>query len=275
MNKEDFFISQISKESKKYIGDDGVVIGDFVYSKDCFFENVHFKREWMSLREIAKKSMLINISDVIVMNAVPKYALIGIAIPKSYSKADIEELASGFLEIAKEFDIKIIGGDTIANSKLDISITIVSQTKKPIYRKGLKDKNLIAFSGDIGRVKRDLNRLLRGNLVNSQSKFRDIELKPKLFYEISKYINIAMDISDGIAFELERISKINRFGFKFTQKISKFDITSGEEYEILFGFDKRYKRKIESIFRKYRVKLNLFAKVQRGKYKNPFKNHHF
>jgi len=112
MNKEDFFIKQFS--NSKFIGDDGAVVpfeGQgareegreyFVYSTDAFFENVHFKREWMSLKQIARKAMLINISDAVVMNAVPKYALLTVAIPSSYSYGDLKELAKGFKEVAKK-----------------------------------------------------------------------------------------------------------------------------------------------------------------------------
>ena len=39
----------------------------------CIFENVHFKKEWMSLKQIAYKSMIVNISDAIVMNAKPLF----------------------------------------------------------------------------------------------------------------------------------------------------------------------------------------------------------
>ena len=34
---------------------------------------------------------------------------------------------------ARDFNFEIIGGDTIENSKLDISITIVSKTKKILF----------------------------------------------------------------------------------------------------------------------------------------------
>ena len=43
MNKEDFFIKQFKSKKNKIIGDDGAVIGKYVYSMDAFFENVHFQ----------------------------------------------------------------------------------------------------------------------------------------------------------------------------------------------------------------------------------------
>jgi len=275
MNKEDYFIKQFKNNHKNIIGDDGAVIGSTVYSMDAFFENIHFKREWMSLKQIARKAMIVNISDAIAMNAKPKYALLSVAIPKSFSKEDLRELAKGFKCVAKKFGIKIIGGDTISNNKLDISITIISKTKKPVYREGLKKDDLLCFSGELGTCKKDLESLLNGKKVSKKSKFINPKLKPKFFYEIAPYINCALDISDGLFFELERLSNINSLGFNFFNKISKEVGCSGEEYEILFSFSQKNKEIISKIARKHKVKLNIFAKAVDGTYKCDCQNHHF
>jgi len=275
MNKEDYFIKQFTNNKKNIIGDDGAVIGSYVYSMDAFFEDVHFKKEWMSLRQIARKAMLVNISDAIAMNAKPKYALLSVAIPKSYSEDDLKELASGFKNIAKKFGIKIIGGDTISNIKLDISITIISKTKTPILRKGLKKGELLCYTGELGTCKKDLEALFKGKEISKKSKFIKPKLNPEFFYEIASYVTSALDISDGLFFELERLSKINGLGFKFFNKIDKDIGCSGEEYEMLFSFKKEDKKRIEEIANKHNVKLNIFAKAVDGKYINDCKNHHF
>ena len=275
MNKEDFFIKQFKSKKNKIIGDDGAVIGKYVYSMDAFFENVHFKREWTSLKQIAQKAMLINISDAIVMNAIPKYALLSVAIPKSYTKDDLKNLASGFKSIAKKFGITIIGGDTISNEKLDISVTIISYTKNPIMRTGTKKGNLVAHTGTLGSSKVDLEKLLNQKKVSLKSKFLKSKLQPAFFYEVSKYVNSAMDISDGLFFELERLSKANKIGFDFFDEINKDIACSGEEYEILFTFEKKHKKIVEKIAKKYDVSLNIFAKAKNGKFNSDCKNHHF
>ncbi len=275
-NKESFFIKQFTKS--KYIGDDGAVVGRYVYSMDAFFENVHFKREWMSLKQIAAKSMLVNISDAIVMNAKPKYALLSVAIPNSYGKKELDELASGFKRTAKKFGIEIIGGDTISNNKLDISITIISKVRKgskTTLRDGVKKDHLVCYTGTLGNVKKDLESLLEGKKVSKKSKFIKPKLKPKFFYEVSPYVSAAMDISDGLYFELSRLSKQNKLGFELTKKIKKDIGCSGEEYEILFTFDKKYKEKIENIAYKHNVKLNIFGKAIDGEFKSCCEEHHF
>lgn len=273
LNKENYFIKQFKKS--KYIGDDGAVIGNQVFSIDTFFEDVHFKREWMSLKQIAIKAMLVNISDAIVMNAVPKYALLTVAIPSSFTKRDLKQLASGFKKVVKEYNMEIIGGDTIANDKLDISVTIISKTKKPVFRSGTKKGDLACYTGDLGTTKKDLEVLFSGKKITKKSKFITPQLKAEFFYEIAPYINSALDISDGLFFELERLSKINNIGFKFKDKISKEVGCSGEEYEILFTFDTSAKKQIKKIAKKYKIKLNIFAKATKDKYRCKCKGHHF
>lgn len=273
MNKEDFFIKHIS--NSKYIGDDGAFIDGFVYSMDAFFENVHFKKEWMSLKQIAYKSMIVNISDAIAMNAKPKYALLSVAIPKNYTNEDLKNLTKGFKKACKEFDIKIIGGDTIQNEKLDISITIVSKTSKPIFRTGVKSGDFVCYTGTLGESKKDLDRLFKNEKISKKSKFVKPVLNPEFFYNIAKYVNASMDISDGLFLDLEKLSKSSNVGFEFFENISEDIGISGEEYELLFTFDEKNREKIEKIAKKYNVKLNIFAKAISGEFKTEYKNHHF
>ncbi len=273
MNKEEYFIKQFS--NSKLIGDDAAIIGQYSYSMDAFFEGVHFKRDWFSLKQIAYKAMIVNISDAIVMNAKPKYALLSVAIPKNFSKKDLKQLAKGFKKAAKEFDIKIIGGDTICNNKLDISITIIGKTKNPIFRSGVQKDDLLCFTGTLGSAKKDLQKLFDGKKIPKNSKCIKPKLKAKFFYKIAKYINSSIDVSDGLFFELERLSKASKLGFEFFEKIPNDIGTSGEEYEIIFSFEKKNLEKIKKIAKKYDISLNIFAKAIKGKYKTKAKNHHF
>lgn len=273
MNKEEYFIKQFS--NSKFIGDDGAVIGSHVYSMDAFFEDVHFKREWFTLKQIAYKSMIVNISDAIAMNAIPKYALLSVAIPSTYTNKELKQLSNGFKKASKEFGIEIIGGDTISNNKLDISITIISKTKNPILRSTAKKGELFCYTGTLGTCKKDLAKLFKGKKINKNSKFIKPKLNPNFFYESSKYITSALDISDGLFFELERVSKASNIGFEFFTEINEDIGASGEEYEILFSFNKKHLEKIKKIAKKHKVKLNVFAKAIDGKYKTKINNHHF
>ena len=272
MNLENYFISQLSSN---HIGDDGAYIDGCVYSKDAFFENVHFKTKWMNFYQIAQKAMLVNISDAIAMNAQPRYALLSIAMPKTMTKYDMRELIRGFESVSAMYGVDIIGGDTISNTKLDITITIISKTKKPLLRSGVKAGNLIAYTGELGHSAKDLKKLLNLGMLHSKSKFVNIRLREKFIKNSAHLLNSGMDISDGLFSDLDKIASVNRIGFKFKQKIEKSIGCSGEEYEMLVAFDKRKIKAVKRQAQRSRTKLNIFAEVSRSKYTSRCKAHHF
>lgn len=272
MNKEDFFISCFNS---KRIGDDAAIVDGWIISKDAFFENVHFKREWFTLEEISYKSMIINISDSIAMNAEPKYALLAVAFPSSLSMADIRSLHKGFDRAAKEYGIEIIGGDTVGNVKIDITVTVLAKSKKPLTRVGLKKGHLLAYTGSLGSSKKSLNTLLRKGSTRRNSRFFKPVLREGFIRKTRPYLSCGMDISDGLFSDLSKLSRANRLGYEFMNPISKAVGCSGEEYEMLIGFSPRNKKKMLRQAKSMRCKLNIFAKAKRTKYKSKCKAHHF
>lgn len=272
LNLENYFISQLKN---RYIGDDGALVGKFVYSADAFFEDVHFKKNWLTHYQIAVKAMLVNLSDAIAMNAIPKYALITIAMPKSISKIQISELTEGFKDIATKYNIEIIGGDTISNKKLDISITIISYTKKPLTRYGLKVGHYLAYTGELGKSAKDLKKLMNLGSINNKSKFVSFKLKSKFIQNSQRFLSSGMDISDGLYSDLDKLASLNNIGYKFYTKIPKLIGCSGEEYEMLVSFSKRNKKAVLRRAKQTRTKLTIFALGKRKKYTNRCKAHHF
>jgi len=272
MNLENYFIANMNNN---HIGDDGAVIDGKVYSKDAFFENVHFKTSWMSHYQIAKKAMLVNISDAIAMNAQPQYILLSVAMPKNTSKEDMRNLVKGFNDVAKTYGAEIVGGDTISNTKLDITVTVVSKVKKPLLRSGVRDGFILAHTGELGKSAKDLKKLLNLGTIHKKSKFIDIQLRDKFVRNASRFLSSGMDISDGLFSDLAKLAEVNNIGFKFYKKIDKKIACSGEEYEMLIAFDKRDKKAVLRRAVQSRTKLNIFAKASRAKYVNRCKAHHF
>ncbi|HEX5711619.1 MAG TPA: thiamine-phosphate kinase [Sulfuricurvum sp.] len=274
MNTESHFINLMSQK-KSHIGDDGAVLGEWVYSKDIFFENVHFKRQWLSYFQIGYKAMIVNISDAIAMNAVPLYALVGAAMPKTMSIQDMSELSRGLRACASEFGVEIIGGDTISNVKLDISITIVSKSKTPLMRKGLKVGDMIAYTGKIGDSLRHLHYLMAGGSVNRQSRFVKPVLRQKFISKSRPALRCGMDLSDGLYSDLEKLCSANRLGVHWDKPMKKNMGCSGEEYEMLIAFEPRHKKKLERLSALTRTPLHIVGTAKRGRMFNRCKRHHF
>lgn len=274
MNTENYFISTFCSHST-LIGDDGASIAQWVYSKDLFFENVHFKRSWMSPYQIGYKAMIVNISDAIAMNAKPKYALLGIALPKSMLLSHMDELSRGIQAAAKEYGIEIIGGDTIANIKLDLSVTIISLARKPLHRKGLKSGDIIAYTGEIGQSARDLRYLLSGGKVHTKSRFISPILRQSFVEHSRAHLRCGMDISDGLFSDIGKLCEANRMGARFCKKIPKKIGCSGEEYEMLIAFPPSRLGAIRRIAARTRTRITPVARARRGRYTHRCKAHHF
>lgn len=274
MNIENYFINAMSQGNSR-IGDDGAVVGEWIYSKDIFFENIHFKREWLSDYQIGYKAMIINISDAIAMNAQPLYALVGAAMPKSMSLHSMDELARGMRECASQFGIEIIGGDTISNSKLDLSITIISKSKNPLLRQGLKYGDMIAHTGKIGESLRHLRYLMAGGKVNTKSRFVRPLLRNAFIKKARPALRCGMDLSDGLYSDIGKLCSANRCTVTWEKRYSKHSACSGEEYEMLIAFKPSHAKAIKRIAKLTRTPLAIVARVRRGKFINRCKAHHF
>ncbi|MDR0580485.1 MAG: thiamine-phosphate kinase [Campylobacteraceae bacterium] len=273
MDKESFVISQFQN---KFIGDDGAVVGKWVYSKDIFAEDIHFKKEWLTLSQIAKKAMLVNISDAIAMNAKPKYALLGVIVPKDFSLKQIKELSSSFTKTAKKYGIKIIGGDTTSGDKLVICITVISSKRKyTLKRTGLKKDDLLAYTGDIGESFKDLNKLYNGEKISKKSRFIEPTLRDEFIKKAAKYLRCGLDISDSLSKDLSRVCALSSLGVEFLIEFTKDELCSGEEYEMLIAFAPKYKDKILQIAKKTNTPINIFARAKGGRYESECKEHHF
>lgn len=170
MDKERYIFE---KFRSKLNGDDCAVIGERAYCKDLFVEGVHFRRGWLSLREIGAKAMLVNISDMIATNARAKYALLGLAVPREIGTHEIDELCVGVSETAREWGIRIIGGDTIGSDRIALSVSLIGKCKCPVFRSGARVGDLIAHTGELGGVGRDLAVLLRDEILLASSQMQN------------------------------------------------------------------------------------------------------
>ncbi len=272
IDKEHYLINKLSS---KYIGDDAAVVGDTLYSMDAFFEDVHFKRKWMSMAQIGRKAMLINLSDAIAMNAQPQFALVTVSIPKDMTETQIDELTLSLETTAKEYGCEIIGGDTIGGDKLHLSITIVSKSKNPLLRTGLKEGDLLAFTGVLGESKRDLDALYRGEKIAKSSRFFEPTLRAELITKSRPFLRVGMDISDGLYCDTNKLLDINKYGFNILKTINDEIGLSGEEYEMLIGFDPKDLERLKEIAEGLNVPLTVFAKVAENDERFKCKSHHF
>lgn len=272
IDKEHYLINKLSS---KYIGDDAAVIGNTLYSMDAFFEDVHFKREWMSMAQIGRKAMLINLSDAIAMNAQPQYALVTVSLPKDITNAEIDELTLSLESTAKEYGCEIIGGDTVGGDKLHLSITIISKSDDPLLRSGLKEGDLLAFTGTLGESKRNLDALFKGEKLSDNARFFEPTLRADFIAKARPFLRVGMDISDGLYCDTNKLLDINKYGFNILKTINVETGDSGEEYEMIIGFPPKELEQLKEIAKALKMPLTVYAEVVKNDERFSCRSHHF
>lgn len=283
-DREKAFIKTLAQSKSTFgIGDDGVLLGDFVVANDAFFEGVHFKREWGSLESLIQKSFLVNLSDIYAMNAIPKYALLTLCIPKDFKEA--RELARVFSRVAEKFGVKIVGGDTIVGEKLQIALTILGEKqKKTLFRKKIQKGDFLAYLSPrsplnlapkqaFGKNLRALKYALRFNQISKNSRFECPLVYPKMIFAFNDIAKAGMDISDGIFVELGRLGQINKVDFELLKSKGEW-FYSPEEYQMLYALSAKNLKKAQNLAKKFRHHLVIFARAKRGKYQSLKKNWH-
>ncbi|WP_294958701.1 thiamine-phosphate kinase [Sulfurovum sp.] len=272
VDKEHYLINTLHSH---HIGDDAAVVGDSIYSMDAFFEDTHFKRDWMNMSQIGRKAMLVNLSDAIAMNAQPQYALVTVSLPQDTATGEIDALTQSLERTAAEYGCEIIGGDTVAGEKLHLCITIISKSDNPLFRKGLEAGDLLAYTGILGESKRDLEKLFRHEPIAGNSRFYEPVLRREFIAEARPFLHAGMDISDGLYCDTNKLLDMNEYGFEILKSINDDIGFSGEEYEMLVGFKKEHLERLNKIAKASGTVLTVFAEVAENRERFPCKSHHF
>jgi thiamine-monophosphate kinase len=220
------------KSTLKAVGDDAAVI-DFgnqcqVVTTDMLVEGIHFDLMYTPLKHLGYKAVIVNLSDVYAMNAVPRQITVSVAISGKFSVEALEQFYEGVKLACQQYGVDLVGGDTSASvTGLMISVTAMGTAPKKeiVYRSGAKVNNLICVTGDLGAAYMGLQVLEREKKVfeedsETQPMLDDYEyivgrfLKPEVrvdtllkLRELNVVPTSMIDISDGLSSELLHICK--------------------------------------------------------------------
>jgi thiamine-monophosphate kinase len=261
----------------KGVGDDAAVLeyadNQIVVSSDLLTEGVHFNLMYVPLKHLGYKAVIVNLSDVCAMNAVPKQIVVNIALSGKFSVEAVEELYAGIHLACEKYGVDLVGGDTTSSiTGLTISITVIGEVEKKdvVFRSGAKPNDLICVTGDLGGAYMGLQLLERENEVfkvneNMQPQLTgydyilERQLKPEaridiisVFKKLGIKPTSMIDISDGLSSEIHHLCKNSGLGcsvyedkipldFQTKKMAEEININplvaalnGGEDYELLF-----------------------------------------
>lgn len=277
------------KNTIKGVGDDAAVIahGDIcsVITTDLLVEGIHFNLIYTPLKHLGYKAVVVNLSDVYAMNALPKQITVSIAVSSKFTVEHIEQIYEGIKLACDQYNVDLVGGDTSSSlTGLAISITAIGEAKKEdiVYRDTARVNDVLCVSGNLGasymglqllerekeifKTNPDFQPSLEGNDYILQRQLKPEARKEIIesFKEMGIKPTAMIDISDGLSSEIMHICKNSDVGCKIFQDKIPIDentermakefnmepliaaLNGGEDYELLFTININDLAKVES-----------------------------
>ncbi len=280
-----------NSETIKGIGDDAAVVNTqgktMVVTTDMLVEGIHFDLSYTPLKHLGYKAVVVSLSDVYAMNAIPRQIVISIGLSNRFSLEAVEELYEGINLACEKYKVDLVGGDTTSSrSGLIISGTAIGFADKAediVYRNTAKATDLICVSGDLGAAYLGLQLLNREKKVflenpgvqpelSGYDYLLERQLKPEARKDIIEQLKSAgiqptsmIDISDGLSSELFHICSQSKTGCQVYEEKIPIDVktgeladefnlnpvvcalSGGEDYELLFTININDFEKIKTI----------------------------
>ena len=268
------------KSTIKGIGDDASVLNfgekAIVVTTDLLLEGIHFNLIYTPLKHLGYKAVVVNLSDVYSMNAIPKQITVSIGISARFKVEHLDELYDGIKLACENYNVDLVGGDTSSSlTGMVISITAIgeAQKEKITYRNTAKKNDVICVTGNLGAAymglqllerEKEIFKLTNGVQPNLEGYdyILQRQLKPEarkdiidLLNEINVVPTAMIDISDGLSSEMLHICTKSDVGCKVFQNKIPIDLNTeqmarefnmepliaalngGEDYELLFTVD--------------------------------------
>lgn len=259
------------------VGDDAAVIDLFgkqtVITTDMLVEGIHFDLMYTPLKHLGYKAVIVNLSDIYAMNAVPTHITMSLAFSNRFSLEALNEFYEGVYAACEKYRVDLIGGDTTSSQKgFVISVTAIGEVApdKFVKRSTAQAGDLLCVSGDLGAAYLGLTLLEREKQIflenpkiqpdlENQTYVIGRQLKPEARHDIITFLagkdimpTSMMDVSDGLSSEILHICKQSQLScVLYEEKIPIDDqtrelamklgldptacaLSGGEDYELLF-----------------------------------------
>jgi thiamine-monophosphate kinase len=213
----------------------------------------------MSLRQAARKAVVMNVSDFAAKGVQPKAVLVSLGLPRGMTRKDVEEIGKGLNVGARGYGAYVIGGDMGEASDLVISVSLFGLATKGdlMLRSGAKSGDLVGVTGLFGKTSAGLKILLHKMKAKTAVRDRLVEsvllprarLKEGLALCGTGAVTSSIDSSDGLAWSLHEVAKMSKVGFfidhipadenvaRFAEtnglNVTELTLYGGEEYELV------------------------------------------
>jgi thiamine-monophosphate kinase len=216
-------LAELERRGLAYaIEHDAARFDGMVVTQDALVEDVHFRLNWISWRDLGFRAAAVNVSDLAASGAQPEGLIVTFAAPQTTRIADAVELYEGMAESG----VPEVGGDTSESEKLVLSVTAVGRADRVPGRDGARAGDVLVVTGSLGGA---------GEAFRQQ-RFVRPPLRVREGRELARHAHAMIDVSDGLAVDAAHIAR--RSGCRLEIELGRVPLASGAEIgDLGFGED--------------------------------------
>lgn len=268
------------------IGDDAALVRppagmELAMATDVLVAGIHFFED-ADPASIGYKALAVNLSDLAAMGAEPAWFLLDLTLPRA-DAAWLRGFADGLYELARRYDVQLIGGDT-SRGPLSIAVTVVGFVPpgQGLLRAGARAGDLIYVTGTLGDAALALG-IRRGQHRVADAEYAAIRQRldrpvPRIAEGIALrgFASSAIDVSDGLLADLGHVLEASGVGARlaldavplspvYRAHVSEigwdYALAGGDDYELCITVPPGRRGEIEALARERQFSLWAIGEV--------------
>lgn len=288
----------VSSEVVIGIGDDTAALRPsggklLLATTDTQVENTHFTRSIISPEDLARRAVAVTLSDIGAMGGAPKYILSTAGLPDWLDEDYFEALTKGFAQASKEFGVELIGGNLTGSDTLFIDVTALGDVESDVVvrRSGANVGDSVFVSGTLGDAALALKMMrpapqgggpapqgVEATLWNRYSRPTP-RLKLGRELAVRGLVTAMIDVSDGLALDLERLTnssgcgavidlnkiplspEYSQYAPEHLSETYSLALTGGEDYELLFTAQSAKEDEVMALREESGISISIIGRV--------------
>lgn len=271
------------------IGDDAALLAlppgrHLVVTADTLNDGVHFPHGTLPA-DLGWKALAVNLSDLASMGAEPAWCTLSLSLPQS-DAVWIDGFLDGFLALAREHGIVLVGGDT-TRGPLSVSVTAMGfvDAGRALRRDGARIGDDVWVTGALGDAAGALALLERDPVHALRSRLDRPTPRVESGRALVGIATACVDVSDGLLADLGHI--VSRSGVAAQVDVGALPVSEalrasfdevtrlamqaggGDDYELCFTAPPEARAGIDAVSLQFGLRITRIGRIMAGEGVHP------
>ena len=244
------------------LGDDCALLSiggrTLAISIDLSLEGVHFRTDWLALREIGWRATAAALSDLAAEGATPLGVLVSLGVPgnrqrRTGNASPAVQIMAGVGAAARSVGASVLGGDLVRSPRYLVDVCVLGVAQRPVRRSGARPGDGLWVTGRLGGAGLALAALRAGRGRRLAPALRRRFARPVPRIAAGRWLarrgaRAMIDISDGLAGDAGHVAAASGVGVAIElERVPCWPgvtplaaVRSGEEYELLVAMPRHF-----------------------------------